>query len=142
MNYTIKEVCKMMGFTEHAVRYYTNMGLMPCERDGANRRIFNDESINWLQGIKCLKGCGLSIEEIKQYSDLCLREESRENLEARYRIFCDAREKSYRALEEAQAQVAYMDAKVKHYEDILAGLIPDDSNPNKWDAETKPTSHR
>ena len=141
MNYTLKEVCKMMDFTEHTVRYYTNMGLLPCERDGANRRIFNDESINLLQGIKCLKGCGLSIEEIKQYSDLCLSEESRENLEARYQIFCNAREKSYQALKEAQEQVDYMDAKVKHYEDILAGVIADDSNPNKWKSETRPTLH-
>ena len=35
----------------------------------------------------------------------------------------------------------YMDHKVKHYEDILAGLIPDDTNPEKWTKETRPELH-
>lgn len=29
-----------------------------------------------------------------------------------------------------------MEQKVKHYEDILAGLIPDDMNPGSWPKKT------
>ena len=72
-----------------------------------------------MQGIQCLKGCGASIEEIKEYCQLCLLEESEENLKARYQIILDQRKKAHKRLEEAKATVKYMDDKVLHYEKIL-----------------------
>lgn len=58
MYYTIRQMAEMFDVTEHTLRFYTDKGLLPCERDGGNRRVFNEESVNWMQGIKCLKGCG------------------------------------------------------------------------------------
>ena len=107
MYYTLKEICKMSGMTEHTIRYYTDKGLLPCRRDGANRRIFDDDSLNWLTAIRCLKGCGMSIESIRHYCDLGRLEDSEENLKAR------------------------------HYEDILAGRVPDDMNPKEQSAKQK-----
>ena len=57
-----------------------------CQCDQANHRIFNEESVNWMQGIACLKGCGASIEDIREYCDLCRLPESKETLYARYQI--------------------------------------------------------
>ena len=71
MYYTIRQLADMFQITEHTVRYYTDIGLLPCQRDGGNRRVFDEESVNWMQGIACLKGCGASIEEIKKYCELC-----------------------------------------------------------------------
>ena len=129
----------MFDVTEHTLRFYTDSGLLPCERDGGNRRVFNDESVNWMQGIKCLKGCGASIDDIKEYCRLCLLEESEENLRARYEMILNQRAKAYKRLEEAEATVKYMDEKAAHYEAILAGLAPDDTNPRKWTPENRPT---
>ena len=141
MYYTIKQFAEMFDTTEHTIRYYTDIGLLPCQRDGGNRRVFDEESVNWMQGITCLKGCGASIEDIKEYCRLCRLEENEENLTVRYRIFLKQREEAYKRLEEARKTVAYMDHKVKHYEDILAGLVPDDSNPGKWTEENRPKIH-
>lgn len=141
MTYTIKEFAKMFHVSEHTLRYYTDIKLLPCQRVGRNRRVFDEESVNWMQGIQCLKGCGASIEEIKEYCQLCLLEESEENLKSRYQIILDQREKAYKRLEEAKATVKYMDDKVLHYEKILAGLAPDDTNPSKWTADTRPQEH-
>jgi len=138
MHYTIKQMSEMFGVTEHTLRYYTDIGLLPCERDEGNRRVFSDESVNWMQGIKCLKGCGASIDDIKEYCRLCLLEESEENLKARYQIILRQREEAYKKVEEAKAAARYMDNKVAHYEAILAGLAPDDTNPKKWTAENRP----
>ena len=33
----------------------------------------------------------------------------------------------------------YMDDKVAHYEAILAGLAPDDTNPKNWTTENRPS---
>lgn len=106
--------------------------------EDGNRRVFNEESVNWMQGIKCLKGCGASIEDIQEYCCLCLLEESEENLRARYVIIQKQRDEAYKRVKEAKATAKYMDDKVAHYEAILAGLASDDTNPKKWTAENRP----
>ena len=141
MNLSIKEFAKKFNTSEHTIRYYTDIGLLPCKRDNANRRVFDEESENWMQGIICLKGCGASIDDIKEYCSLCLSEENKENLKARYQIILNQRDNEYNQLEKAKATVKYMDDKVKHYEKILAGIIPDDSNPKNWTEKTKPNNH-
>lgn len=128
MTYTVKEIADKMGMTEHTIRFYTDKGLLPCSRDKNNRRVFDDESINWLKGIQCLRNCGVSIEDIKVYSDLCLSD-SPDALQKRYQFMKEQRELAYQRLREAQELAAYMDAKVQHYEDILAGKRSDDTNP-------------
>ena len=112
--------------------------MLPCTRDSGNRRVFDEESVNWMQGIMCLKGCGASIEDIREYCRLCLMEESEENLRARYAIIRKQREEAYKRVEEAKATARYMDDKVAHYEAILAGLAPDDTKPKNWTAENRP----
>ena len=111
--------------------------MLPCTRDSGNRRVFDEESVNWMQGIMCLKGCGASIEDIREYCRLCLMEESEENLRARYAILRKQREEAYKHVEEAKATARYMDDKVAHCEAILAGLAPDDTNPKNWTAENR-----
>lgn len=44
-------MAEMFDVTEHTLRFYTDKGLLPCERDGGNRRVFNEESVNWMQRI-------------------------------------------------------------------------------------------
>lgn len=141
MNYIIKQFAEKFLVSEHTVRYYTDIGLLPCKRDSGNRRIFDDESANWMQGICCLKGCGASIEDIKEYCRLCLLPESVDTLKARYNIILKQRDEAYKRLNEAQAAVSYMENKVKHYEDILSGILPDDTNPQNWTEKTRPQKH-
>ena len=42
MHYTIKQVSAISGLTEHTLRYYTDQNMIPCHRDGSNRRVFDD----------------------------------------------------------------------------------------------------
>ena len=138
MYYTIKQMAEMFDVTEHTLRFYTDKGLLPCKRDSGNRRVFNEESVNWMHGIKCLKGCGASIGDIQEYCRLCLLEESEKNLRARYEIILKQQKEAYKRIEEAKAIAKYMDDKVAHYEAILAGLVPDDTNPKNWTEENRP----
>lgn len=141
MYYTVKQFASMFHTTEHTVRYYTDIGLLPCQRDERNRRVFDEESVNWMQGIVCLKGCGASIEDIKDYCRLCLLEESKDNLQARYYIFLKQRQEAYQRLQEVQTTIDYMNHKIKHYEDILSGKTSDDSNPKNWSRKMRPEIH-
>lgn len=132
MTYTVKEFAEMFHTTEHTVRYYTDIGLLPCKRDGGNHRIFDETAVNWMKGITCLKNCGMPMKDIKKYFDLCQLEESEENLLARYRIIARQHDAAHKKVAEAQAAADYIDFKLKHYEEILAGRIPDNTNPANW----------
>ena len=55
-----------------------------------------------------------------------------------YAIILKQRNAAYKRMEEAKATVKYMDEKVAHYEAILAGLAPNDTNPKNWTTENQP----
>lgn len=82
---------------------------------------------------------GVTEHTLRFYTDKGLLEESEENLRARYAIILKQREEAYKRVEEAKATAKYMDGKMAHYEAILAGLTPDDTNPKNWTAENRPT---
>lgn len=126
MTLTVKQFAELTGMSEHAIRFYNDQGLLPCRRDRNNRRIFDEQSLNWIAGIKCLRACGMPIDAIKQYTDLCLQGD--DTLQARYQIILAQRERAYAKLAEAKEVAAYLDAKVQHYEDVIHHLIPDDTN--------------
>jgi DNA-binding transcriptional MerR regulator len=132
--YTVKEVCKLLDLTEHTVRFYTDKGLVPSvKRDKNNNRLFDQESINWLIGVKFLKQCGMSVEDIKSYVDLCLKGNS--TIQERYEIILKQKEIAQVQLEEAKRTVKYMEEKASHYLDIINGVMPDDTNPGDWESK-------
>lgn len=129
--YTVKEAAKLLDLTEHTVRYYTDKGLVPSiQRDKNNNRLFDEESINWLTGVKYLKQCGMTVEDIKTYVDLCL--EGYSTIQERFEIILKQKEIAQTQLEDAKRTVKYMEEKVSHYLDIINQVIPDDTNPRKW----------
>ncbi|GGH20927.1 MerR family transcriptional regulator [Paenibacillus segetis] len=139
--YSVKEVAKLLNLTEHTIRYYTDKGLVPTiQRDKNNNRLFDDESINWLTGVKYLKQCGMSVEAIKNYVDLCLSGDS--TIQERYQIILEHKATALAQLEEAKLKAKYMEDKAKHYLDIINHVIPDDTNPAKWDKPKQNNSIR
>ncbi|MCQ4637596.1 MerR family transcriptional regulator [Anaerovorax odorimutans] len=129
--YTVKEVSKMLDLSEHTVRFYTDKGLVPSlKRDKNNNRLFDDESINWLTGVKYLRDCGMPLESVKKYVDLCLEGDS--TIEMRYQIILEQKAKAQAQLEEAQKRLAYMEKKAEMYRETLEQHVPDRLNPAKW----------
>ncbi|WP_182201155.1 MerR family transcriptional regulator [Paraliobacillus salinarum] len=127
--YSVKEVSSILQLTEHTIRYYTDQKLVPnLQRDKHNNRIFNDESINWLQCIKHLRKCGMSVENIKAYIDLCLKGDS--TIRARYEIMKKQRSIAFAQLEEAQQRAQYIDNKANNYLDFINNVISDDNKAN------------
>jgi len=129
--YTVKEIAKLLDMTEHTVRYYTDMGLVPSlKRDKNGNRLFDEESKNWLIGIKNLRGSGMSIQAVKDYVTLCLQGES--TLKIRYKIIIEQKNQLEKQLREMNERYQYIEHKVKWYEDIMNHRIPDNSNPGEW----------
>lgn len=133
--YTLKEVTQILHMTEHTVRYYTDKGLIPnVQRDKNNNRLFDETSINWLTGVRFLKECGMSIESIKNYVDLCLEGDS--SIQERYKIILEQKSIAEAQLKEAKKRVEYLENKAKHYLAIVNKVIPDDTNPGTWEEDS------
>ncbi|MBS6396835.1 MAG: MerR family transcriptional regulator [Clostridiales bacterium] len=75
--YTMMQVCRQLDMTYQALKFYCNEGLVPnVKRDANNRRIFDEKDVHWIKDLTCLKKCGFSIQEMKEYLELCLQGES------------------------------------------------------------------
>ena len=129
--YTVKEISKLLNMSEHTVRYYTDMGLVPTlKRDKNGNRLFDENSKNWLIGIKNLRGSGMSIKAVKDYVDLCLLGES--TLEKRYEIIIEQKMQLEKQLKEMNERYNYITNKANWYLDIMNHRIPDNSDPGTW----------
>ncbi|CAJ1316833.1 HTH-type transcriptional regulator CueR [Paenibacillus nuruki] len=128
---TVKEAALITGLTEHAVRFYTDKGLVPSvQRNKNNIRLFDEESINWLYGARCLKQTGMPIETIKLYVDLCLEGDA--TIPQRNEMMMEYKEVALIQLQEAQKRVAHLEQKTIQYQAILTEGIPDTTNPRTW----------
>ena len=72
--YTMMQACKETNMSYQALKYYCNEGLVPnVKRDSNNRRVFDEHDVKWIKDLVCLKRCGMSILEMKEYLELCLQ---------------------------------------------------------------------
>ena len=72
MNYSIGEVSRMFGLPQSTLRYYDKEGLLPhIQRQGAGIRRFDEQAIEALRVIECLKKSGMEIKDIRQFMIWC-----------------------------------------------------------------------
>ena len=125
--FTMKEVCRETGMTYEALKFYCNEGLVPnVKRDANNHRVFDDRDVAWIKSLTCLKNCGMSIQEMKVYIDLCLQGEP--SIPERKVILAQKREDLLKRMAELQASIDYIDWKQGFYDDVLSGKIEYYSN--------------
>ena len=73
MNYSIGEVSRMFDLPASTLRYYDKEGLLPhIQRQGTGIRRFDQQTIEALRVIECLKKSGMEIKDIKQFMDWCV----------------------------------------------------------------------
>ncbi len=127
MIYTMMQVCKETQLTYQTLKFYCNEGLVPnVMRDKNNRRIFDEKTVKWIKDLTCLKKCGLSIQEMKDYLDLCLQGE--DTIPQRQIMLAQKQNELKEHIRELQDCVAYIDFKQNFYKDVLSGKRPYVSN--------------
>ena len=118
--YTMKDACEKTGLSYETLKFYCNQGLVPnVKRDKNNRRTFDDRDVSWINSLNCLKNCGMSISEMKQYIELCLVGES--SIPERKEILTLKREALVEQLQQVQDCIDYIDWKQGFYDDVLSG---------------------
>ena len=127
MMYTMMQVCKETDMTYQALKFYCNEGLIPnVKRDKNNRRVFDERDVKWIKDLVCLKKCGMSIQEMKDYLALCPQGQS--TIPQRQKMLDKKREALLTSMEELKGCVNYIDWKQNFYNDVLSGKRPYVSN--------------
>jgi len=118
--YSMKEACALTNMTYENLKFYCNEGLVPnVKRDSRNYRVFDEHDIRWIESLNCLKNCGMSIGEMKEYLALCLGGEG--TIPERKVILASKREVLLQSIAQLQEAVAYIDWKQGFYDDVLTG---------------------
>lgn len=114
--YSMKQACEQTGMNYEALKFYCNAGLVPnVKRD-----------VEWIKALGCLKRCGLSIAEMKRYTQLCM--EGEDSIPERKRLLEEKREALLEQLQAVKDSIAYIDRKQAFYDGVLAGTVEYYSN--------------
>ena len=116
----MKEACELTGMTYENLKFYCNEGLVPnVKRDSRNYRVFSEHDIKWIQSLTCLKNCGMTIPEMKEYLNLCLMGQS--SIPERKVILAHKKEALLTSMQKLQEAIDYIDWKQGFYDYVLAG---------------------
>lgn len=118
--YTMKQACQEAGMSYETLKFYCNEGLVPnVKRSANNYRIFDDHDINWIKSLSCLKRCGMSIAEMKEYLALCL--EGEKTIPQRKLVLIKHKDELQMKIRELEYAVRYIEWKESFYDDVLSG---------------------
>ena len=127
MMYSMKEACVQTGMSYETLKFYCKEGLVPnVKRDSHNYRVFDDRDIKWIQSLGCLKRCGMTLAEMKEYLAYCL--EGPSSIPERKEILAVKKEALLASMEKLQKAIDYIDWKQNFYDDVLSGKIEYHSN--------------
>ena len=134
MSYTIQQVANMTGIPATTLRYYDKEGLLPfLERRSSGYREFSDIDLASLQIVQCLKATGMSVAEMKQFSDWVRGGDA--TLKERLDMFLRRQEAVERQIEELQRSLAAINYQCDTYSPPLnAGTeqkMPANHNPHQ-----------
>lgn len=114
MYYSIGEVAKKMDITPSTLRYYDKKGLLPfVDRDASGRRNFKENDLNFLQVIDCMKKCGMKLEEIRNFIELCMTGDM--TLVDRYELLYREKKTVEEQIKVLQEQLDFLHYKLWYY---------------------------
>lgn len=114
MAYTVNDVAKLTGLTPYTIRYYAKEGLLPMvERNQNGTRLFKESDLEMLDLIECLKQCGMSIREIREFAKWTL--EGDETIDQRLALFDEKKRVLEQKMEELQDTLDFIKYKKWYY---------------------------
>lgn len=118
MPYTIKQAAELMHVTPVTLRYYDKQGLLPqMERKASGYRVFSENDMRMLQVIECLKKSGMSIKDIRTFSDWVRQGD--DTLQERYEMFLERKRAVEAQIAELQETLAFIEHKCWYYETAI-----------------------
>lgn len=118
---TIKEVSQKYELSQDTLRYYERIGLLPpVPRNKSGVRNYDEESCNWIEFIKCMRGAGLPIEALIEYVELFRQGD--ETIETRKNLLIGQRKLLAEKVEHMQKTLERLDYKIANYERLMGKI--------------------
>lgn len=115
---TIKEVSEKFEISQDTLRYYERIGLIPkVNRSRGGIRNYNEEDLNWVHFIKCMRAAGLPIEVLNEY--VTLMKEGEKTVEARKELLIEQRESLENKMMDIKATIERLNKKIEKYDKII-----------------------
>ena len=109
---------KPVDLSISTLRYYDKEGLFQeLNKEPSGIRRFDEQSLEALRVIECLKKSGMQIKEIREFMDWCAQGDS--TLERRKEMFYAQRENILKKMNELQKSLDLLDYKINVYENAL-----------------------
>jgi DNA-binding transcriptional MerR regulator len=122
LTYSIGEFSKIVGLSEHTLRFYEKEGLIKVNRDDNNVRIYSDENKLWIESLLHLKNTGMSLKDMKQFA--MWGHMGDETMEERLALLKNHRKKVVEKLEKLRQSLEHLDNKINFYENELGDCFP------------------
>ncbi|MCY7566959.1 MerR family transcriptional regulator [Bacillus safensis] len=117
--YSIKQASKKTGLTEDAIRYYEKIGLLPYAKKKRNgHRIYDEEDIELMELIICLKKTGMSLNEMKNFLQYPVKYKLSSVPELK-RTLLEYKEKVMNQIHDLQRIVEFIDSKLENDETLF-----------------------
>lgn len=118
MELSIGEVAKLKNLSVSKLRYYDNHGLIPSlKRSSSGLRVFDENTLEALNVIECLKNSGMKLKEIKQFMDLCSKGNS--TLTKRLHMFYKQEANILSQIQSLQSSLLLIKFKQWYYETAI-----------------------
>ena len=117
---SMKQACAATGMSYEALKFYCNEGLVPnVKRAENNYRVFDEHDVNWIRSLACLKRCGMSLQEMKEYLALCLQGQS--TIPERMELLQKYKRNIHARMAELQDSLDFIAWKENFYKEVLEG---------------------
>jgi DNA-binding transcriptional MerR regulator len=121
LTYSIGEFSKIVGLSEHTLRFYEKEGLIKVNRDDNKVRIYSDENKLWIESLLHLKNTGMSLKDVKQFA--MWGHIGDETMEERLALLTNHRKKVVADLEKLRQSLEFLDKKINVYENNLGNCF-------------------
>ncbi|MFE2479499.1 MULTISPECIES: MerR family transcriptional regulator [unclassified Streptomyces] len=112
--YTISEVEARTGLTQHTLRWYERIGLMPhVDRSHSGQRRFSDKDLHWLAFVGKLRATGMSVADMVRYAELV--REGEHTVDQRRELLEQTRREVRARITELNDALAVLDFKIDMY---------------------------
>ena len=109
------EVVERSGFSIDTLRYYERIGLLDrIARSAGGRRQFNEDHLEWLGVLRCLRDTGMPIAEMRRYASSA-REGDR-TLEERLALLTEHAGRVQHTIDELLCQQEHLNEKIAWYQ--------------------------
>lgn len=112
--FTIKQISKMTELSVHTLRYYEKIGLLnEVKRDINGYRQYSESDISWINFLIRLRVTGMSITDMKRFSDL--RSQGESTISARRELLEMHQNKVLKEIKKLKDNLEEIDGKIDYY---------------------------